>query len=117
MLYKDSLVFISKIIEEINQPNYIFNKTFKHKDIEFGFIPNLDEITVGEYLDIDLYQKSENNIHRLMSILYRPITNKKGPNYQIEVYSGTEKCETMLDVPVSYYLGAMVFFWTLNTHL
>ena len=94
-----------------------FKQTFKHNNIEYGFIPNLDEITVGEYLDIDTYQKDNNNIHRLMSILYRPITKKKGSNYQIETYSGTNKAEMMMDVPVDIYLGAMVFFCDLKNNL
>lgn len=114
MLYKDSLEFLTKITNFIKDNNHQFIKRFTHNNVEYGFIPNLDEITVGEYLDIDLYQTDKNSVHRLMSVLYRPVINKTRDNYKIESYKGTDKCNIMMDVPAEYFLGAMVFFWNLN---
>jgi hypothetical protein len=50
---------------------------FKLEDIEYGFIPKLDDITLGEYIDLDTYLGSWKNMHKAMSILYRPIEYRK----------------------------------------
>jgi hypothetical protein len=117
MVYKDSLDFIKNIMEEISVKDYEFYKTFKYKGVDYGFIPNLDEITVGEYLDIDQYQKIDGSIHKLMSILYRPIVKKIGKDYKIEEYNGTKNSDDFLELPVIYYFGAMVFFCRLRNVL
>lgn len=57
-------------------------------NVEYGFHPNLEEITLGEYADIETYMKNgiEDNLPKLMSVLYRPITEKSGTNYSIKAY-------------------------------
>ena len=117
MPYKDSLGFISNIMKEVEVKDYIFFKTFEFKGTEYGFIQNLDDITVGEYLDIDTYQKSESSINKLMSVLYRPIVKKVGKDYSIEKYSGVKNYEDFLELPAVYYFGAMVFFCSLKNEL
>ena len=58
--------------------------------IEYGFHPNLDDITLGEYADIETYIKGgvEKNLPELMAILYRPVKQKKNEVYIIEAYDG-----------------------------
>lgn len=108
---------IKEIISHLNSSSKLI-KTFKINNIEFGFIPNLNEITVGEWVDIDSYQTRNDSFHKIMAILYRPIVNKQGNNYSIEEYEGTEKYEElMLDVDVQIFNSVMVFFWTLSTQL
>ena len=53
-----------------------FKPTFFIKDVEFGFIPNLDKITQGEFIDISKYGTDINEMHRLIAVLFRPIKNK-----------------------------------------
>ena len=90
---------------------------FKLDDIEYGFIPNLDDITLGEYIDLDTYLGSWKNMHKAMSVLYRPVQYKKGERYLIEDYKGTDNADKMLDSSLNISLGAMVFFWNLRTEL
>lgn len=90
---------------------------FKLDDREYGFIPKLDDITLGEYIDLDTYLGSWKNMHKAMSILYRPIEYRKGERYIIEDYDGTDNANKMLDVPLNIPLGAMVFFWNLRSEL
>jgi len=93
-------------------------KTFKLNGIEFGFIPNLNNITVGEWVDLDSYQARKDCLHKIMAILYRPIVNKLNDTYSIEEYDGTEKYEKlMLETDVQIFNSAMVFFYTLSKQL
>ena len=46
--------------------------------ITFGFIPKLDDITLGEFVDLDNYIGDWQQIHKAMSVLYRPVTFRKG---------------------------------------
>lgn len=90
---------------------------FKLDDIEYGFIPKLDDITLGEYIDLDNYLGSWKNMHKAMSVLYRPIEYRKENRYIIEAYNGSDNADKMLDAPLSVTLGAMVFFWNLRSEL
>jgi hypothetical protein len=96
-----------------------FVQRFKYDGVEYGFIPNLDDISTGEYIDLDNLMKNENqNIHRIMSVLYRPITKKMGNLYEIEEYQGSRKySEVMKNVDHKIYKGAMVFFYLLSIEL
>lgn len=54
----------------------------------YGFIPDFDALTFGEFCDLDNYlQDSWNNLDKIMAILYRGITKREGDKYQIEPYS------------------------------
>lgn len=88
------------------------------KSIEFGFIPNLEKISQGEYIDAELFFANWDDMHKAMAVFYRPITGKKGEFYQIEKYEGVEKYEAhMKDAPASVAIGAMLFFYHLGTAL
>jgi hypothetical protein len=54
--------------------------------VEYGFIPNLDDMSFGEYVDLDTYLGDWQNIHRAMAVLYRPIREKRGERYNIVPY-------------------------------
>lgn len=90
-----------------------FIQRFMHKGIEYGFIPNLEEITTGEYIDLDTYQRSKDTYHKMLSILYRPITKSYGDLYQIEEYSGTKNENVMKGVSCEILLGSLEFFFLL----
>lgn len=91
---------------------------FELKGIEFGFIPNLDEMTSGEYMDLDTYISDWGMMHKAMAVLYRPIVKRQDEKYLIEPYKGTEKfSELMKDAPLDVVLSAYVFFWTLGKDL
>lgn len=86
--------------------------------ITFGFIPKLDDITLGEFVDLDNYIGDWQQIHKAMSVLYRPVTFRKGELYLIEDYEGADKySEIMKDAPVNVALGSVVFFYRLGNVL
>lgn len=85
---------------------------------EFGFIPNLNDMSSGEYMDLDGYITDWEDSHKSMAVLYRPIKQKLGNKYLIDDYEGSDKfAEQMLDAPMDVVLSSKVFFWTLGREL
>ncbi len=100
---------------QIDKPLY---QTFKIKNVEFGMIPNLEEMTFGEYVDLDGYVSDWNNMHKAMAVLFRPVTTKIKDKYQIEEYESSERySELMQFAPLGVVMGAMVFFYNLGNEL
>ena len=86
--------------------------------VEFGFIPKLDEISLGEYIDLENYISDWDKMHKAMAVLYRPIVAGKKGLYRIEEYEGADKwADVMKDAPVNVALGATVFFYRLGIKL
>lgn len=89
--------------------------TFIH-GTEYGFIPDLSDLTVGEFADLDKLVSKGNAFDRLeevMAILYRPVSTKWRDFYDIEEYDPKPKDkEVMKAMPMHVALGAVVFFWT-----
>ena len=90
---------------------------FEINNIEYGFIPNLDDITIGEYIDLDNTFGDWDKIHKAMAVLYRPIKFKKGNKYNIKDYEGAEGSTIMKQAPLDVVMGSMVFFYHLNSEL
>ena len=88
---------------------------------EYGFHPKLDDITLGEYADIEtmIVNGLEKNLPDLMAVLYRPITEKKNGKYTIEAYDGeiAMRSEEMKKMSGQQVQNALVFFWTFATDL
>jgi hypothetical protein len=86
----------------------------KYRGKDYGFIPNLEELTFGEYIDLDSHLTDVQNMHKALGVLYRPITDRVGDKYDIEEY---EPNEGYKDFPLGAGLGATLFFWTLRKEL
>jgi len=89
---------------------------FKIEGIEYGFIPDLNDMSLGEYIDLDSNVGDWNNMHKAMSVLYRPVKNSLGDKYNIADYSVVD-ADKMKQTPLGAALGSMVFFWTLGKEL
>ena len=89
---------------------------FKLNGIEYGFIPELDEISFGEYIDLDTYLGDWENIHTAMNVLYRPINSKKGERYTINEYDVSTK-DKLLDMPLDAVISSVFFFYHLGKDL
>lgn len=109
---------IYKKVSEVLQQEPTFKDRFIVDNFEFGFIPNLDEITAGEYIDIDTYSSKEDGFVSIMGVLFRPITNKMKEKYSIEDYESSDKYIDYIErMPLGVALGANVFFYTLSKEL
>jgi hypothetical protein len=124
--YKDFASLLSDIDKALEQ-DCKFKNRFFIDDIEFGFIPNLQKITSGEFFDLQAYSKEVDEgkgipietLNSLMAILFRPVKKKdKLDNYAIKNYKGTERYgELMKRTPMNIVKGALVFFWSLSREL
>ena len=95
-----------------------FHERFKIKDLEFGFIPNLEKITFGEYVDLENYLQDVSNFHKAMAVMYRPIKETKGERYSIHDYNGSDEYSDLMKfAPLEIVKGANVFFWSLEREL
>tara|TARA_R100000781_G_scaffold114858_1_gene87265 strand:- start:1302 stop:1883 length:582 start_codon:yes stop_codon:yes gene_type:complete len=121
MAYKDLLEIMAIIKNMIDtEPNKDkFRKRFMFKDEEYGFCPNLSGISTGEYIDLESYCKEPiENLHIIMSILYRKITFARGERFAIEEYNPDEfKEELFKDCPMDIALSSLGFFLTLGEEL
>jgi len=87
-------------------------------EVEFGLIPNLDEMSYGEFTDLETYIYDRKTAHKAMAVLYRPIQYRKGKTYHIQRYKGSAHLsDIMKDAPLDVYLGVQVFFYNLATKL
>ena len=109
---------ILSVLERTLSEKGIFVSKFNLNGVEYGFIPDLENISSGEWIDLENYLQDVKDWHKAMAVLYRPITFKKGDLYLIEEYDGSEKyAETMKYANVSDVLGAQVFFYHLGIDL
>ena len=85
---------------------------------EFGFVPKLEDMTLGEYVDVDTNITEWENMHKGMAVLYRPVKFQKNNMYLIEDYTADEYFhEVMKDMPLSIALGSLLFFYRLGKEL
>lgn len=88
------------------------------EEVEFGMNPNLNELSFGEYVDLDTYMSDFSNMHKAMAVLFRPIVKKHKELYEIEEYVGGDKYhDYMKYMPANVAMGAIVFFYRLGSKL
>lgn len=114
---KSDIDIITNIITEALEEKPELVRTFKIGNTEFGFIPNLEDMTFGEYIDLDNYIGDVKNLHKAMAVLYRPIKQKIKNKYLIQEYKGDSYHQAMLNTPMDAVISSMLFFWNLGIEL
>ena len=105
------------IIEVLNMDGKL-QTTFEHNGKTWGMIPNLNDISLGEYVDLEEGLKDVQTFHKAMAVLYRPVTRQFSNIYDIEPYEGASKYqEDVKTFPMDVIQSAVVFFWTLSREL
>ena len=89
---------------------------FKIDSVEYGFHPQLDELTLGEYIDVDTYIADWENMEKTMNVLYRPIENKLKDRYSIKEYN-VDTSDNLLAMPMDAVLSSIFFLWNLGIDL
>jgi len=93
-------------------------RKFKIKDIEFGFIPKFDDISFGEYVDLENYMKDWNTYHKALSVMYRPIKNTNKDKYEIVDYEPNEDMQDLMKfAPLDVAISSSFFLSSLGIEL
>ena len=112
-----SMQEISELLAKTLSETPELKRVFKMGDTEFGFIPKLDEMTFGEYVDLDNFITDWDTMHKAMAVLYRPIKTRYEDKYEIQEYEGDLFHEAMKNMPLSVAMGSMLFFYRLEKDL
>tara|TARA_R110001599_G_scaffold25837_3_gene91644 strand:- start:74 stop:727 length:654 start_codon:yes stop_codon:yes gene_type:complete len=117
--YNLKMSSVTAILDILNdmleqKPQHIVQ--FKMDGVKYGFIPDLDELTLGEYIDLDNNISKWEQIHIAMNVLYRPIKDSKGLNYNTKDYD-TSDSDKMKNMPLGAAMGSLFFFYNLGLEL
>ena len=118
---KDVAVIMSKLSELQAKQDSSLKRVIEVEGKRYGFHPNLDEITLGEYADLETMIKNdiEKNMPEVMAILYRPIVDEENDVYTIEAYDGdiSIRAEQMKKMSAEQVQNALLFFYNLGKEL
>jgi hypothetical protein len=115
MRFKDVDGVVELLTDLLNEKPQLV-QSFRLNGIEYGFIPNLDDMSFGEYIDLDTYIGDWQNIHRAMAVLYRPIKSRHGNRYNIIPYEVVD-AEVMKSMPLDAVISSVLFFYRLGIDL
>ncbi len=107
---------IIKILNDLLEIKPKLINRFEMNNTAYGFIPVLEDISLGEYVDIENYMQSWDDMHKAMSVLYRPIKEAHRDKYNIIDYEAKES-DVMKDMPLDVCFSAVVFFYNLGIEL
>tara|TARA_R110001599_G_scaffold78371_2_gene213084 strand:+ start:293 stop:892 length:600 start_codon:yes stop_codon:yes gene_type:complete len=112
---RDVAVIMSKISKLQANQDTVLRKVVEIDGIEYGMHPDLSEITLGEYADLEVFIKEglEKNMPEIMAVLFRPIIERNGEVYVIEAYDGNIKirAEVMKKMSAEQVQNVLVFFY------
>ena len=79
---------VVKILSDMFNQKPDLKELFEMGGVEYGFIPKLDDMTFGEFVDLDTYSGDWQEMDKAMAVLFRPIKEKFRGRYLIKEYSG-----------------------------
>ena len=103
---------LSKLFEE--KPQLV--KQFKLGKVNYGFHPQLDDLELGEYIELDTYIGDWDNMEKAMNVLYRPILVSLRDKYSIEKHI-IGKEVVLLNMPMDAVMSSIFFLWNLGLEL
>ena len=93
-------------------------RKFEIKDLEFGFIPRFDDISFGEYVDLENYLKDWKTYHKALSVMYRPIKTTFKDKYEIVDYEPNEDMQDLMKyAPLDVAISSSFFLSNLGVEL
>jgi hypothetical protein len=114
----DVAVIMSKVGELQQEQDTKLKRIIEINGVEYGFHPDLDSISLGEYADIEQFIKNgiDSSLPELMAVLYRPIKLKKNDIYIIDSYDGDIRlrAEEMKLMSAAQVQSALFFFYNLG---
>jgi len=111
----DSEMIVKKLAKLLSEKPPLV-KSFHIKDVEFGFHPEIEDMTLGEYIDLDTYIGDWQNIETAMNVLYRPIKERSKEKYSINEYKPDSK-DLMVHMPLNAVISSVFFLLNLGIDL
>jgi len=112
---RDVAIIMGKVADLQSKQDTVLKKVFEIDGVQYAMHPDLSEMTLGEYADIETFIKQglEKNLPELMSVLFRKVTERNGEAYTIEAYDGNIaiRAEEMKKMSAEQVQSALVFFW------
>ena len=109
---------ISNEVLEVLQQNVPFTNKFELEGVKYGFIPDLQAISLGEFIDLEEGLSKDKDFHKAASVMFRPIVKEFGELYTIDGYeASTEMHHIMKQAPVGIISAAIVFFYSIAKEL
>ena len=109
------------IVEDIHA---VLDQTVKFTDrftldgIEYGFIPDLSAMSLGEYIDLEDGLKDTKEFHKAAAVMFRPVIKSFKELYTIDGYDASlERQAIMLEAPIGIISSAVVFFYSIVNEL
>ena len=103
------------LVDMLNEKPAHINR-FSLDGVKYGFVPDLDEMSLGEYVDLDGNASDWQKMHIAMNVLYRPVITDKVGKYNIKEYTA-EDPDKMKDMPLGVAIGSLFFFYNLGLEL
>jgi len=119
----ETFLTIQKAVIDLigSDKNEVLIKKFEIGDTTYGFIPDLNNMTYGEYIDlVELSKETWQNVAEIMAVLYRPVTKISGDTYEIHAYNGSNQNQVELfesKLTMDVVFGALSFFLHLQQDL
>jgi len=112
--YEKVLSILNEAFKE--EPKLI--RRFELEGVDMGFLPRLEDMSLGEYIDAENNIYDWQNIHKAMAVLYRPVNFKLKDKYTIAPYSPTDELQSIMkNMPLDVVMSSMVFFYDLGNEL
>ena len=115
MALKDVAVLMGKLGEIQAEKDTELKKIIEIEGQQYAFHPDLSELSLGEYADIETFIKVglEKKMPEIMAVLFRPITEREKDVYTIAAYDGkiAIRAEKMKQMSAGQVQSALVFFW------
>ena len=109
---------ISNEVLDVLQQNVPFTNKFELDGVKYGFIPDLQAISLGEFIDLEEGLSKDKDFHKAASVMFRPIVKEFGELYTIDGYeASTEMHHVMKQAPVGIISAAIVFFYSIAKEL
>lgn len=107
---------ITEILKEMFSQKPDLVRFFKMNGVNYGFHPNLEELTLGEYIDLDTYIGNWDNMSLAMNVLYRPVKQRSANKYLIDEYNPLSK-NSMAYMPLDAVISSIFFLFHLGIDL
>lgn len=118
---------ISESVTKLMKEDAELCLTFKHKGVKYGFINDLENMSIGEYSALDVFLQDIPKYYlQILNVLFRPIVREKtfkgffgtkDNKYNIKTYDSDKDVSVFKDLPCTYLDGALVFFCNLKNEL